>query len=107
MADTNETVRKFNTVLDDLLRISPHFDKNQKLRSAEKEVWYRADREIKIAYLPPRTHHSGVSVPSIHVRVYREELKERVEEIYAHHGLMPEVTDHDIFGKSDIDANLQ
>ena len=107
--DAPKTVRKFNDVLDALLvSFGTSFDRTGMLSPSEatQETWYRAGRDMKIAYLPPGTHHSQISVPSIHVRIYHEEWRERVEEIYRRHGLTPEITDHDLFGKIDIDANL-
>ncbi len=108
--NAQETSRRFNEVLDDLLaNFEVSFDRTDKLLPSEtnKEVWYQAGRDIKIAYLPPKTHHSGTPVPSIHVRVYHQEWTEPVERIYRRHGLTPDVTDHEMFGKTDIDANLQ
>ena len=108
--NARETSRRFNGVLDDLLAIPKiKFDRTNKLLPSEvhQEVWYQAGRDIKIAYLPPRTYHSGTPVPSIHVRVYHQEWTERVEGIYRRHGLTPEVTDHELFGKIDIDAHLR
>ena len=107
--DATGMVRKFNEVLTDILAgIDISFDRTGMLLPSEatQEIWYRAGRDMKIAYLPPGTHHPQISVPSIHVRIYHDEWRERVEEIYRLHDLIPEVTSHDLFGKIDIDANL-
>ncbi len=107
--NAQETSRRFNNVLDDVIAaLGVTFDRKTKLLPSQtrKEVWYQAGRDIKIAYLPPKTHHAGVDVPSIHVRVYHDAWAPRIEEIYRRHGLKPEISDHEMFGKTDIDARL-
>lgn len=111
LGDTRPAVRKFNAVLDDLLAHFDDlpFDRRQRIsttRAVREPVWYCADGNIKIAYLPPQSHHEGVLVPSVHVRVYHSSWIRPVRQIYRRHGLTAEVFDHELFGKYDIDAEL-
>ncbi len=109
--DSKSVLQRFNAVLDDLLDRFDDCQFNQRQRISttklvRKPVWYRAEGEVNIAFLPPETHHAGVLVPSVHVRVYHPSLVRPIKQIYRQHGLTAEVTDHESFGKTDLDAEL-